>query len=72
VLTGRAAIIQRMAAQVNGRLSVEEQIDVSPHVLRHTFLRKLAETKGSTMPARLPAIRATATSGATSSRISRH
>ena len=23
-----------------------EKIDVSPHVLRHTFLRKLAETKG--------------------------
>ncbi len=35
-----------MAAQANGRLSEEEKIDVSPHVLRHTFLRKLAETKG--------------------------
>jgi integrase/recombinase XerD len=41
-----AAIIQRMAAQANGRLSAEEKIEVSPHVLRHTFLRKLAETKG--------------------------
>jgi integrase/recombinase XerD len=41
-----AAIIQRMAAQANGQLSAEEKIDVSPHVLRHTFLRKLAETKG--------------------------
>ena len=41
-----AAIIGRMAAQANGRLSKDEQIDVSPHVLRHTFLRKLAETKG--------------------------
>jgi integrase/recombinase XerD len=41
-----AAIIQRMAAQANGRLADEEKIDVSPHVLRHTFLRKLAETKG--------------------------
>jgi len=41
-----AASIQRIAAQANGRLSAEEQIDVSPHVLRHTFLRKLAETKG--------------------------
>ena len=41
-----AAIIQRMAAQANGRLSDEEKIEVSPHVLRHTFLRKLAETKG--------------------------
>src|SRR2546426_984524 len=41
-----AAIIRRMAAQANGRLTGEEKIDVSPHVLRHTFLRKLAETKG--------------------------
>ena len=40
-----AAIIRRMAAQANGRLSDEEKIEVSPHVLRHTFLRKLAETK---------------------------
>jgi integrase/recombinase XerD len=41
-----AAIIGRMATQANGRLSDEEKIEVSPHVLRHTFLRKLAETKG--------------------------
>src|SRR5712692_9237494 len=41
-----AASIGRLAAQVNGRLSEEEKIEVSPHVLRHTFLRKLAETKG--------------------------
>ena len=41
-----AAIIGRMAAQANGRLSDEEKSEVSPHVLRHTFLRKLAETKG--------------------------
>jgi integrase/recombinase XerD len=40
-----AAIIRRIAAQANGRLSEGEQIDVSPHVLRHTFLRKLAEAK---------------------------
>ena len=31
------AIIQRIAAQANGRLSAEEQSDVSPHVLRHTL-----------------------------------
>src|SRR3989442_9481358 len=41
-----AASIGRIAAQVNGRGSAEEKIDVSPHVLRHTFLRKLAEKKG--------------------------
>ena len=41
-----AATIQCMAAQANGRLSEEYKIDVSPHVLRHTFLRKLSETKG--------------------------
>src|SRR5262249_29643188 len=41
-----AEAIRRIAAQTNGRLSAEEKIEVSPHVLRHTFLRKLAETKG--------------------------
>jgi integrase/recombinase XerD len=41
-----AAIIRRIAAQANAHLSAEERIDVSPHVLRHTFLRKLAEEKG--------------------------
>jgi integrase/recombinase XerD len=39
-------IICRVAAQANAHLPEEEKIDVSPHVLRHTFLRKLAETKG--------------------------
>ena len=29
-----------------GRCCSEEHIEVSPHVLRHTFLRKLAEAKG--------------------------
>ena len=41
-----AASIGRIASQVNGRVSDAEKIEVSPHVLRHTFLRKLAETKG--------------------------
>ena len=41
-----AASVRRIAAQVNGRVEDEERITVSPHVLRHTFLRKLAETKG--------------------------
>ena len=41
-----AAIIRRIAAQANAHRPAEERIDVSPHVLRHTFLRKLAETKG--------------------------
>jgi integrase/recombinase XerD len=39
-------IIRRVAAQANAHLAEDEKIDVSPHVLRHTFLRKLAETKG--------------------------
>jgi integrase/recombinase XerD len=38
--------LRRMAAQTNAWLPEEEKIDVSPHVLRHTFLRKLAEAKG--------------------------
>jgi integrase/recombinase XerD len=41
-----AEAVRRIAAQANGRLTGDEKIDVSPHVLRHTFLRKLAETKG--------------------------
>jgi site-specific recombinase XerC len=41
-----AGIIGRMGAQANGRLVDEEKIAVSPHVLRHTFLRKLTESKG--------------------------
>jgi len=39
-------IVCRVAAQANAHLPEDEKIDVSPHVLRHTFLRKLAETKG--------------------------
>ena len=39
-------IIRRVAAQANAHLPEDEKIDVSPHVLRHTFLRKLAEKKG--------------------------
>jgi integrase/recombinase XerD len=39
-------IVLRVAAQANAHLPEEEKIDVSPHVLRHTFLRKLAEKKG--------------------------
>ncbi len=38
--------MQRIAAQANAHLPEDERIEVSPHVLRHTFLRKLAETKG--------------------------
>ena len=41
-----AASIRRIAGEANGRLPEEEKIQVSPHVLRHTFLRKLAEAKG--------------------------
>jgi integrase len=35
----------RMADQAHGRLLKEEKFEVSPHVLRHAFLRKRAETK---------------------------
>jgi hypothetical protein len=59
-------IIRRVAAQTNAHLREDRKLDVSPHVLRHPFLRKLAETKVYTAPARLQAIRATAAiSGAT-------
>ena len=39
-------ILQRIASQANAHHRAGEQIIVSPHVLRHTFLRKLAEEKG--------------------------
>ena len=35
-----------IVAQANTRLSAQEQIRLTPHVLRHTALRKMAETKG--------------------------
>jgi integrase/recombinase XerD len=39
-------ILQRVAHQANAHLLDGERIKVSPHVLLHTFLRKLAEEKG--------------------------
>lgn len=39
-------ILQRVQAQANAPLSDHEKAKVSPHILRHTFLRKLAEEKG--------------------------
>lgn len=38
--------LQRVADQVNAHRKDAERLTVSPHVLRHTFLRKLAEEKG--------------------------
>jgi integrase/recombinase XerD len=38
--------LRRIANQANANLKDGERISVSPHVLRHTFLRKLAEEKG--------------------------
>ena len=39
-------ILQRVAEQANAYRPDGQRIEVSPHVLRHTFLRKLAEEKG--------------------------
>jgi integrase/recombinase XerD len=39
-------ILKRVERQANTHLPAREQFTVSPHVLRPTFLRKLAETKG--------------------------
>jgi integrase/recombinase XerD len=38
--------LQRVADQANTHRKDGERLTVSPHVLRHTFLRKLAEEKG--------------------------
>ncbi|MEM6704234.1 MAG: tyrosine-type recombinase/integrase [Acidobacteriota bacterium] len=39
-------VLKRFEAQANSRFSPEEHMTVSPHTLRHTLLRKLAETRG--------------------------
>jgi integrase len=38
--------VQGDASQANANRPEKEHIQVTPHVLRHTFLRKLAEAKG--------------------------
>jgi integrase/recombinase XerD len=39
-------ILKRMEAQANAHLAEAEQLSVTPHVLRHTRLRRAAEEKG--------------------------
>ena len=39
-------VIKRAEKQANAQLPEEERFTVTPHVLRHTLLRKLAEQKG--------------------------
>ena len=39
-------LLKKIAAQANAKLSPDDYIELSPHVLRHTALRKWAETKG--------------------------
>ncbi|MGD0074057.1 MAG: hypothetical protein ABSD31_06905 [Candidatus Binataceae bacterium] len=39
--------LQRVAAQADAHLKAGERLTGSPHVLWHTFLRKLAEEKGA-------------------------
>ena len=39
-------ILSRVAEQANAHMPEGERIQVSPHILRHTFLRKLAVEKG--------------------------
>jgi integrase len=39
-------ILRRMAQQANAHLPPEQYLGVSPHVLRHTPLRKVANEKG--------------------------
>jgi integrase/recombinase XerD len=39
-------ILKRVAQQANAHLPPKQQIEVSPHILRHTFLRKVANEKG--------------------------
>jgi len=39
-------VLRRVAAHANSKLPVDQAIAISPHVLRHTALRKWAEKKG--------------------------
>ena len=39
-------IVERIAAQANAHLPESERFTVTPHVFRHTFLRRLMEKKG--------------------------
>jgi integrase/recombinase XerD len=39
-------ILKRVAHQANAHLPPEQYLEVSPHVLRHTLLRKVANEKG--------------------------
>jgi integrase/recombinase XerD len=39
-------ILKRVAQQANVHLPPEQHLTVSPHVLRHTLLRKVANEKG--------------------------
>jgi len=39
-------VVKRVERQANAHLPAKERFTITPHVLRHTFLRKLAETKG--------------------------
>ena len=39
-------ILKRMEAQANAHLPLDERFTVTPHALRHTCLRALAEQKG--------------------------
>src|SRR5262249_10349358 len=39
-------LLKQLAAQANVRLGADERIRLSPHVLRHTFLRKVTEKHG--------------------------
>ena len=41
-----ADALNRIVEQANTRLSKDEKIELTPHVLRHTALRKMAEKKG--------------------------
>jgi integrase/recombinase XerD len=47
-------ILKRVAQQANAHLPPDQHLDVSPHVLRHTLLRKVANEKGVHYAMELP------------------
>ncbi len=41
-----ARICERIAQQANAHLILEQKIKLTPHMLRHTFLKKIADKHG--------------------------
>ena len=60
-------VVRRIAAHANSKLPKEQQIELSPHLLRHTRFAAGRRRRAFATPGRYPARSPTATSGDTPS-----